>query len=246
MKPLLTGVVCGLLLASPVYAAETLAHWAETIEERDTQQKILSRIFSADIGPASDALLNKETGIYLFPKSGSWVRLGKDYVLEKAGGQPYFVVSCMFYNRADRPPINAASYLFRNTTDRPAAISGGYASHERVQSVKLPKIDKTFLVLVDGLGETAPLQWSAFLLKVEGTDRPKSVWNSPISAREFQFGFDALGGATEALVFRATKGGNTQYSAYRWNGDRFEIDSFASEGRIKALPDDVWRFGALQ
>jgi hypothetical protein len=86
---------------------------------------------------------------------------------------------------------------------------------------------------------------------------------SPLAARSFQFGFNDLGGPTEELVFRtlpadthtdmipppvsngqaSQTGGGMTYTAYRWNGDRFEPDSFAFESRLKNLSPDVWRFG---
>jgi hypothetical protein len=234
------------LVGTPVHAVDSLAAWAASLDKPETQQLILGRIFSGEVGPLSAGIPDKQTGSYLFPKNNSWVRLAKEavYVSSTSTGGPYLVVSCMLYNRLDQEPVSATSYIFYDPAQRPTAISGGYANYEQIQLANLPKLNRWFLVMVDTSGKGSSKQSSAFVLAFEGTDRPRTVWNSPMSAWTFQFGFTPLTAQEEELILRTTKHGEIHYSAYHWNGDRFDPDGFASESRLKALPESVWRYGS--
>jgi hypothetical protein len=227
--------------------AETLADWVNNMNQPEVQQKVLSKIFSG-VGPVSAAKPDKNNPkLYIFPTNGSWARLAIDMVWEPVGPPQYLVVSSVLYHDPAGDPINSASYLFRDTTRRPVSISGGYGSDERVEKIDLPRLKKSFLLLVNTSTKGAVRgQWSASLLQIEPSGSQRIVWQSPASARRFQLGFDTVGGDTEALVVRNVPkdGDSPQFSAYRWNGSRFELDSGVFERRLKALPDDVWRFGA--
>src|ERR1041385_6834514 len=207
------GFILVALIAGPAAAEETLARWAENFDTPEVQQLILNKIFSGQVGPLNAAVLDKGSNRYLFPKNDSWVELGRDKVFFPASKteKPTLVVSCMLYNRPERGPVTATSYLFQDPSQRPVAISGGYAAQERVDLVQLPKLGKTFLVLVDTSKNGSVPQCSAFVLSLDRSGHPRSVWNSPMSARSFQFGFDTLGSRTEALVFRSYKRQDTQY-----------------------------------
>ena len=184
------------------------------------------------------------------------MRLSQDAVRDTstaAGHTPFLVVSCMSYQSPEKEPMSAVSYVLHDTMRRPAALSGGYAAHERVQQVTLPKLKKSFLLIVSssGKGSGKTGQWSAALYLIEPNgmgDRPKPAWTSPMSARTFQLSFDALDGKTERLLLRTDRSGRGEFehAAYRWEGSRFEKDGFASDSRMKALPEDVWRYGADQ
>ena len=246
MKKTWIGILlAGLCWVSASAAADSLKEWSQNIDKPEVQQKILSRIFSAQVGSVSASVPSSQPGSPLFPMGGSWVRLGQDvvYVSSTSTGGPYLVVTCMLYNEKDQSPATAASYIFYDTAQRATAISGGYATHEQVQVATLPGLNRSFVILVSASGKGPAQQTSASVLAFEGTSRPRSVWNSPISARAFQFGFSLLSGKEENLVFRSTKDGETQYSAFSWSGSRFELNTFAFESRLKALPDSVWQYG---
>jgi len=236
-----------LVLSVPLAAADDpLAYWEQHYNEPAVQQKILNRIFSGQIGPVSNAQRDKESGATIFPKNGGWVKLASKpvYLPRKSGAGPFFIATCMFYNQVERGPINATTYLVRNATDRPDAISGGYAAEEAAEAVELPKLGKTFVAIVGSFGKNNQLQWSGSVVSIQPSGKPDSVWITPMSARRFQFGFAQIGGKVEELVFRYKKSGeDLQYSAYRWNGSRFEPDGFASLSTIKALPSEVWKYG---
>jgi hypothetical protein len=245
--------LASLNLIGAAQAAESLARWAADFEKPETQQKILDRIFPGQIGSVSSAQLDKNSQMYIFPKVSTWARLGKDVVFSSSasGARSLLAVSCMFYRSPESEPTSATSYLFSDPARRPVAISGGYATHERVQAVTLSKLGKSFLLVMASSGQGTEKQWSASLqiLDAAGTSsRPQTVWLSPTSLRQFQLGFDDLGGAAEELLLRKApkQGGEVEYVAYRWNGSRFELDDFAFESRMKALPEDVWRYGAGQ
>jgi hypothetical protein len=229
------------------FAESSLSQWAADFAKPEVQQKILNRIFSDQIGPVSAAVLDKTDGTYNFPNDNSWVRLGKDVVYSSASASgPYLVVSCTLTHAPDQPPVNATSYLFHDMDQRPVAISAGYAARERLEKVTLPKLGKTFLLLLDSSNQGGARQGSASLLDLEGpgmTDHPRAVWSSPNAARSFKLGFDDLGGKVEDLVLQVDKGNEVGYSAYRWNGSRFEPDDFVFENRLEALPDSVWKYG---
>jgi hypothetical protein len=224
--------------------AGSLAEWTDTSQPA-IQQKILNRIFPNAVGSVNDGVPDPVNGQYYFPKGGNWVRLGKD-VVYNVKPMPYLAVTCILYHKLAGEPINSTTYLFTSPTEKPEPISGGYSAQENVQSITLPKLNKTFLVLTmtspDGVKAT---QWSASVIDVIQGGRIKTAWMSPNSIRNFQFGFAELGGRAEDLVVRSTsRSGETSFSAYRWNGQRFELDDMAFESGLKALSDDVWRFGA--
>jgi hypothetical protein len=268
-QPMRKLTVCLLgisLIGSPV-AAETLGDWAITFLKPETQRKVLDRIFPDQIGAVSDAVLDKQNGTYFFTKNSSFVRLGKDFVWNPAGS-PYLIVTCMLYRAMDQEPTVATSYIFRDTQQRPATLTAGYATHERVRLVKLPKLDKSFLLVEDSVAnpQGEMRQWTAFLLEVDSkglSDHPRNVWTSSPQFHSFQMGFTDLDGKTEDLVVRtvpspqpkkydygydnsetqANATDNSQYAAYHWTGDHFEADTTVFDSRLKALPDSVWQYG---
>src|SRR4029077_12255955 len=158
------------LSAPSVFAAESLADWARTLSQPDTHRKILDRIFPDQLGPVSPAVQDKQNGTYFFTDNSSWVRLGREVVLglTETTKTPYLIVTCMLYHARDEEPVSATSYLFRDTSQRPSALTGGYATHERLHLVKLPKLGKSFIVVEDSVAspQGAMRQWSAFLLDV--------------------------------------------------------------------------------
>jgi hypothetical protein len=239
------GLLFALFSFAPSLYAETLADWVLALDQPQVQKKILDLIFS-NVGSVSSAKRDTQVPeIYIFPTNGSWVRLAQGVAWDEK--VPYLVVTVQFSHAPERDPINSTSYLLRNTTRRPKAISAGYAMYERVQKVDLPLLKKSFLMLENASSRgPAKGQWSAALIQVDTSGDQRTVWQSPNSARRFQVGFDAVGGQTEALVFRHVPryGGDPEYSAYRWNSNRFEPDSFVFESRLKALPNSVWQFGA--
>lgn len=232
-----------MFLITPSFAADSLASWAKNFDQPKVQQTILNRIFPGQMGSIEDAKKDKN-GTYYFLKNGHWVRLGGDIVYSSYSVTgPYLVVSCMMYRHPTSEPITAAAYLFRDVQQRPTALSAGYAAHEQVQEIRLPGLRKKFLLLMDSSRYGTGAQWNAFLLELDGTDyRPRTVWNSPMNARDFGLGFTPLGGKDERLVFRSLKAGDYSYKAYRWNGTRFEEDSFVFESKLKALPEEVWEY----
>jgi len=237
-------------MRSLLLADDSLADWSQTFSQPAVQQKILDRIFPGKIGSVSEAVKRPKDGMLLFPKGGFWVQLG-DTVVYSTMPVPTLVVTSTFYQRADQDAINSTAYIFRTPVDRPVALSAGYAQRERVEKVTLPKLNKSFLVLSDSSAGPYEPQWSASLLEIGQagmSDHPKAVWVSPMAVRRFQFGFDALGGSAERIVVKITprSGEDPAYKAYRWNGERFEEDIFASERLMKALPAEVWRYGAGQ
>jgi hypothetical protein len=258
-------MVLGVGLLSTTVFADSLADWAASYSKPETQQKILNRIFPDQVGTVSDAIQDKTEGTYLFPKGTSWVQLGKNTV----PGASYFIVTCMLYHRPVESPISAVSYVFRGTDQRPVAISAGYASRERVYQVTLPKLGKTFLLMMDSLGFDSSRRWSASLLEVgeRGPDNnPPLAWTSDSSYNDFQVGFSVLNGNAEELVLRTVTAsasskcsedsmnacesdygaggfGESNYAAYAWDGERFRTDGFAPSDRLKALPESVWQYG---
>src|SRR5258708_10846131 len=191
----------------PVSAEDPLSRWAAEIEKPEVQQAVLDHIFPGQIGPVSSSIPPaSKQGTPFFPKGSSWVQLGKDVVLGPRSGGSYLVVSCTLYYKPDRDPVNTATYLFLDPLRRPTALTAGYASYERVQRIQLPKLDKSFLVVVDrSSNKGGSPQWSASLLEIRSsgmTDHPPTAWLSPMSARVFQFRFDDLGSREDALHLR--------------------------------------------
>jgi hypothetical protein len=252
--PAFAGMTLFLLFTlAPLFAADPLARWADNIEDAKIQREILNVIFPGQIDPGT--VRDQATGMTYFARAGGYVRLGRAnaYFAPKGGAATgALAVTCITTHAPDKLPISGTAYLFHDPKTRPTAISAGYSTHARVEKVDLQKLRKSFILLLEGSGKgsVAEGQWSAFLLDPGSGDRPRTVWKSPASARQFQLGFADLGGASELLVFRTLPGGYTgsqtggeHYSAWRWSGDRFEPDSFTFDSKLKALPDDVWQFG---
>ncbi len=240
-----------LFLSVAAHAADTLADWAAQIESPEVQRKILSLIFPSEVGAVPS--VKSPSGMRLFSKGGFWVRLGGDYVWSNpktTGYVPFLAVSVLSYHNLDKPPMASSSYILYNTQNRPPPISAGYSAHERVQMVSLTGLGRVFLVLV---GSSAGAydekgQWSAAIFPIGSSgfsERPKAVWLNPIAARNFQIGFHGLGAKQERLIMRTDRHnkGEWEYSAYRWDGNRFDQDSFASERQMRSLPEEVWQYG---
>lgn len=240
-----------ILCGAPLRAADTLADWAAGIESPEVQRKILSLVFPSEVGAVPS--VKSSSGMRLFSKGGFWVRLGGDFVWsdpKTTGYTPFMAVSVLSYHDVEKPPIASTSYILYNTQNRPAAISAGYSAHERVQLVTLENLKRMFLVLIASSAGASDEkgQWTIAVFPIGSTglsDRPKAVWASPLSARNFQIGFDGLGAKQEKLLMRNDRynKGEWEYSAYSWDGNRFSQDSFASERQLRELPEQVWQFG---
>jgi hypothetical protein len=246
-KTILKSLIVILLSLMPfaVHSADSLEQWTD-ISQPKTQQVILDRIFPGQIGSLSTSVPDPLGGGAYFSKGGQWVRLEPKVIYHTNKTSRYLVVTCTLYHKAGGEPVNTAAYLFRTTFDRPTPISAGYAAQEIVEQVELPQLRKSFVILVDfSPSADDRTEYSASVLDIPPSGRPKSVWLSPNGVWNFKFGFDALGGHEERLVLQTrARDGGLHYSAYRWNGRRFEPDSFVFENRLKALPDDVWKYGA--
>lgn len=241
--------VLALMLTSvaPLEAA-SLSDWASSYESPETQKAILNGIFPGQIGSQTAAPANRFSSSLLFAKGGMWVSLGKSYAYESNERTKYFVVSCMTYPRLDRQPISATTYLFTEYESRGVALTGGYAAFEAAKSILLPKLNRS-LILIESSSPNGSRgdQLTAYLYDTPapGSRRVKVVWTSPRSLWKFRFGFDSLGSKQERLVVKSLSGNQSSedYFVYRWAGDRFERDEFASDGVVEDLGDEVWQYG---
>ncbi len=230
--------------------ADTLESWANSFQNPETQQKILDRIFPGHVGPVSQARTDPTGRRYFFSRGAMWVRLGDDIAFDTrttGGHAPFLVVTCMQYQQPERSPMSGVTYLLHDTLQRALSLTAGYAAEEEVHLVELPKMGRSFLLILGtSPGGSRGKQQSATLYEIprQGlSNRPKSVWTSPRNRGVFQLGFDALQGTKEMLLFKTSSGGNeSEYAAYRWTGNRFEVDDFISESKLENLPESVWKF----
>lgn len=237
-----------ILLFHLPHVEATLADWARQFDEPETQRTILDRIFPGQIGPASSAQTAKDGRTLLFPKGGMWVSLGSSFAYESKPSSPFMVISSIVFQRLDRKAMSTVSYLLRDDSSRPVALTGGYSANESATVISLSQLNRVFILIESSSPDGARGdQLSATLYDVppSGSSRLKAVWTSPRSLWRFRFGFDALGGRSEALVLKSLSGqSGDDFYVYRWDGDRFMRDEMTREGKIESLEESVWKYGS--
>lgn len=230
-------------------AAVTVSDWIDRFSQPDTQKEILERIYPGKTGPVSEARAGKEGTMMYFPKGGMWVRLSPGFAHDAQAKPAYLIVSSSLYQHPDARPVSAVTFLIRDGEERAEALTSGYAAEETPALAKLPKLNRTFIVLMSRSFPGSPSeQRSALVMDSPSPSRRKlqPVWTSPWSLRRFQFTFDTLGQSQERLVVKnLSSTAEDPYLIYRWDGSRFTLDSFSNpKTAVAGIPESEWRFGS--
>jgi hypothetical protein len=184
-------LIAVLVCISAVFVqAETLDDWQKTFNEPATQRKMLESIFPDQIESAAP-VKNKE-GLWLFEKQSKLAAVRPKHVIQSSG----LIVTVLIYSDPDQPPLSAVSYLFRDTYREPIALSDGWAPEEKVESITLKGINKSFILVEDlFVGKDArPVSSRAALLDVStdnGGTGFRTAWQNDSSVQFFVIGFAA-------------------------------------------------------